>query len=290
MAKRAKAGRKRKAGFKRAGTKKAVKELESGMKAKASGRATAKGKRGAGIVKVKVRKVRAGSEGAGGGGGVNVTMSVRLPGNPYSVHPGVAMVQGWIASLKEKTGRTLDEWVDHIRAQQMATEAAVRDWLKQEMGIGSNTAWWLAEKANPEKKPMGISEDDPETYLKAAMVYVEEMFGGAKAALRPMYEELLRLGLSMGPEAKACPCKTMVPLYRNHVFAQIKPTTQTRIDLGLALAAHGDARTGRLPARLIPTGGLEKKDRITHRIEIKSLKDIDGEVREWMKTAYRLDE
>ena len=23
----------------------------------------------------------------------------------YSVHPGVAMVQGWIATLKEKTGR-----------------------------------------------------------------------------------------------------------------------------------------------------------------------------------------
>ncbi len=29
----------------------------------------------------------------------------------YDVHPGVAMVQKWIGELKEKTGRTIDEWV-----------------------------------------------------------------------------------------------------------------------------------------------------------------------------------
>jgi len=27
----------------------------------------------------------------------------------YSVHPGVAMVQKWIAELKVKTGRSVDE-------------------------------------------------------------------------------------------------------------------------------------------------------------------------------------
>ncbi|MBK6425355.1 MAG: hypothetical protein IPF82_03880 [Blastocatellia bacterium] len=51
----------------------------------------------------------------------------------------------------------------------------------------------------------------------------------------PLYEELLALGLSMGDDVKACPCKTIVPFYRKHVFAQIKPTTITRIDFGLAL-------------------------------------------------------
>jgi len=221
-------------------------------------------------------------------GAAALTMSFRLPGNPYSVHPGVAMVQGWIASLKEKTGRSLEEWTAHIRAQQHATEAAAREWLKKTYGLGSNTVWWLAEKANPEAK-MGITEDDPESYLKAAVQYVDEMFGATKSNLRPIYEELLRLGLSQGPDAKACPCKTIVPLYRRHVFAQIKPTTQTRIDLGLALAAHPDAATGKLPKRLIPTGGLEKKDRITHRIEIARLKDIDADVKKWLRTAYTLD-
>ncbi len=29
----------------------------------------------------------------------------------YSVHPGVAMVQDSVATLKEKSGRTLEEWI-----------------------------------------------------------------------------------------------------------------------------------------------------------------------------------
>jgi hypothetical protein len=76
-----------------------------------------------------------------------------------------------------------------------------------------------------------------------------------------------------------------VPLYRNHVFAQIKPTTNTRIDLGFALAAY----KGKLPKRVIDTGGLAKKDRITHRIEIKSGSDVDDDVKKWLKIAYELD-
>ena len=33
-------------------------------------------------------------------------------------------------------------------------------------------------------------------------------------------------------EVRICPCKTMVPLSRNHVFAEIKTTTLTRIGSG----------------------------------------------------------
>ncbi|HSD48104.1 MAG TPA: DUF5655 domain-containing protein, partial [Pyrinomonadaceae bacterium] len=120
-------------------------------------------------------------------------------------------------------------------------------------------------------------------YLKQAERDVDNMFSGKKAALRPIYDALLNLGLKTGKEAKACPCQTIVPLYRNHVFAQIKPTTQTRIDLGFAL---GDMKpTG----RLIDTGGFAKKDRITHRIPITSLDDIDDEVKHWLKVAYDRD-
>ncbi len=106
------------------------------------------------------------------------------------------------------------------------------------------------------------------------------MFSGKRAALRPVYDRLLALALSLGKDVKACPGKTIVPLYREHVFAQIKPATNTRIDLGLALG--GTKPTG----RLIDTGGFAKKDRITHRIEISSIKDIDAEVTRWLKKGY----
>ena len=45
----------------------------------------------------------------------------------------------------------------------------------------------------------------------------------------------------------------------------------------------------KFPPRLIDTGGFAKKDRITHRIEISSLDEIDEEVERWLKTAYELD-
>jgi len=77
----------------------------------------------------------------------------------------------------------------------------------------------------------------------------------------------------------------IVPLYRTHVFAQLKPTTNTRIDLGFALTRY----KGKLPKRLIDTGGLAKKDRITHRIELKTVEEIDGDVKKWLRTAYELD-
>ena len=202
--------------------------------------------------------------------------------HPYSVHPSVQMVVDWVEQLPEKTGRSLDGWLKHIRADGPKDEKARREWLAKTYKLGTNTAWWLAEKAT---RPETIAEDTPEGYLKIAPKHVEEQYAGKKAALRPIYDALLKVGLAAGKEAKACPCKTMVPLYREHVFAQIKPTTNTRIDLGFALAHY----KGKLPKRVIDTGGLAKKDRITHRMELTSVGEIDAELKKWLKTAYELD-
>jgi hypothetical protein len=87
----------------------------------------------------------------------------------------------------------------------------------------------------------------------------------------------------LGSDIRVSPCSTIVPIYRKHVIAQIKPTTRTRIDLGLAL------KNAKVPKRLINTGGFEKKDRITHRIELTVPNDFDAEARRWMKIAYKSD-
>jgi hypothetical protein len=189
------------------------------------------------------------------------------------------MVQKWVEELPAKSGRSLEEWIALTRKSGPATEKERREWLKKEHKLGTNTAWWIAERVEGK----GTEEDSPEGYLKAAEEWVEAQYAGPRAALRPLYEQLLELGLRMSEDVKACPCKTMVPLYRNRVFAQIKPTTNTRIDLGFAL---GNTKT---PKRLIDTGGYEKKDRITRRIEIKSKSDINDDVKRWLKRAYEMD-
>lgn len=199
----------------------------------------------------------------------------------YSVHPSVAMVGKWVATLLEKTGRSLEEWIALVKHEGPSDEAAQRIWLKEKHKLGTNFAGAIAERAHG--KSIGWEDGDPAAYLRAAEGYVETMFAGSKAGLRPIYDALLEACLNLAPDVKACPCQTIVPLYRNHVFAQIKPTTRTRIDFGFAL--KDTAATG----KLIDTGGFAKKDRITHRIEVKALSDIDAELKRWLKVAYEMD-
>jgi Domain of unknown function (DUF5655)/Domain of unknown function (DUF4287) len=197
----------------------------------------------------------------------------------YGVHPGVQMVRDWIESLPAKTGKSLDQWLAFIQKEGPQDEKARREWLKKEHKFGSNSAGWLAERAEGK----GMEDDDPDRYLQAAEEFVKAQYAGKKAALWPLYDALLKHSLALADDVKACPCQTMVPIYRNHVIAQIKPTTLTRIDFGLAL---GNTKA---PKRVIDTGGFAKKDRITHRFEITSLADIDAEVKQWLKKAYELD-
>ncbi len=206
--------------------------------------------------------------------------------HPYSVHPSMRMMVDWVENLPAKTGKSLDQWLKHIVKDGPKDEKARREWLAKTYKLGTNTAWWLAEKAT---HPTKIAEDTPEGYLKLAPKYVEDQYSGKKAALRPVYDALLKMGLGIGTEAIACPCKTFVPLFREHVFAQIKPTTNTRIDLGLALGAMPETKITGHKGRIIATGGREKKDRITHRIAVASVDEIDDLVVKWVRAAYELD-
>ncbi len=120
----------------------------------------------------------------------------------------------------------------------------------------------------------------------AAAEHVESMYSGAKSALRPIHDRLVELGRSLGRDVKVCPGKTIVPLYRNHVFAEIKPSTRSRIDLGLALKNSKK----KPPASLKDTGGLARGDRITHRFAITSPEEADAAmVRNWLQIAYDLN-
>ncbi len=198
----------------------------------------------------------------------------------YGVHPGVAIVMKWVAELKDKTGRSLDEWCKFIQTEGPSDLAARRDWLKSKQKLGTNTAWWLAERAAGEP----TWDESPEAYLAIAPKYVDTMFAGAKAALRPIGEALMHLAKEVAADIKLCPCETVIPFYRNHVIAQIKPSTRTRIDFGLSLGKEVP-----FTARLKDTGGLAKKDRITHKVEITRLEEIDAPVKKWLRMAYDRD-
>lgn len=70
---------------------------------------------------------------------------------------------------------------------------------------------------------------------------------------------------------------------RKCVIAQIKPSTNTRIDFGLAL------KDTLASGKLIDTGDRAKGDRVTHRIAVSSKADIAAELKGWLRAAYDMD-
>jgi len=197
----------------------------------------------------------------------------------YDVHPSVQMLESVIDGMQQKTGRSLEQWVEFLNKTGPKDHKEQLAWLKTEHGLGTNYASLIAGRSTGKAEEFETADE----YLSHAQDYVDQMYAGPKEHLREIYDEILKFAKTMGKGIRVSPCRTIVPIYRNHVIAQIKPTTRTRIDLGLALK---DTRT---PKRLINTGGFEKKDRISHRIEIARIEDFDDDAKRWMKIAYDMD-
>lgn len=191
----------------------------------------------------------------------------------YSPPPSFKMIDTVVANFPSKTGKALDQWVAMVKKSGPSSDKERRAWLKEKHALTTNYAMFVVEQAAGRG---GAENYDPEALVDA-------IFSGPKSELRPLYEQILRFGVSLGNDVKVCPCATIIPFYRHHVFAQVRVPNRSRIDLGFAL---GDLK----PARsLIDTGGFAKKDRITHRIEIAKPEQFNNEAKEWFRRAYEKD-
>lgn len=195
-----------------------------------------------------------------------------MPAKAFAPHPALKYIESGIENFKARTGHSIEEWVVITAKAKLPDRKARIAWLRNAHKLGLPSATAIADSFEGNS----LLEYSPEAY-------VEKMFSGAKAALRPLYEELLKLSYGLGKDVTATPCSTMVPIRRKHVIAQIKPATNTRIDLGLAL------RDTVAEGKLIDTGGRAKGDRITHRIAVSSKADIEAELKRWLRAAYDLN-
>ena len=202
-----------------------------------------------------------------------------MPAAKYDVHPGVAMIRKWADELPAKTGRSLDQWAEVVRQSKFVERKDRVALLKDKYHLGTNSAWYIVEYTNDKHTWDG----DPAVYLKQAAKYVEDMFAGGKAGLRPIFDRLFAEVRKLGKDVKVCPCKTIVPFYRDRVFAEAKPATKTRLELSFALAD--------VPFRgiLKPNPRANEKDRLKHQVHLATVADITPEVLKWLKTAYEAD-
>ena len=172
---------------------------------------------------------------------------------------------GMIANLKEKTGKSLDEWAGIIAKAKLAKHGDIMKFLKGEHGVSHGYANQIA--LNVLKAPT-TSNADP----------VEEMYSGKKAPLKPIHDALLKKISAFGPDVDLAPKKGYVSVRRSKQFAIIQPSTADRLDLGIQLK-------GKKPTdRLEPSGSFNAM--LSHRVRLSSVKDVDAELIAWLKEAY----
>jgi hypothetical protein len=177
------------------------------------------------------------------------------------------MAQAMIDNMKEKTGKALPQWLTLVAQSKLAKHGQIVKWLKGEHGMTHGFANLVAHKAL-ESDAGSTSSDD----------LVAAQYAGPKAELRPIYDALINMVSGFGKDVEVAPKKTYVSVRRSKQFALIQPTTKTRVDVGINL--KGQKATARLEA----SGSFNAM--VSHRVRIENKKDVNAELKSWLKAAY----
>lgn len=183
-----------------------------------------------------------------------------------STNPDAATAS-MIANLKEKTGKTLAQWVAVAKKTGGAKHGEIVKALKADHGLTHGYANLVAHEALQSAAAHADGGD-----------LVEAQYAGKKAGLKPIHDALMKAAQAFGKDVEAAPKKAYVSLRRKKQFAILQPSTAERFDLGLNLKG--------VPAK----GALEAAGSwnamCTHRVKIASAKEVTAEVKAWLKQAY----
>ena len=171
-------------------------------------------------------------------------------------------------SMKERTGKTLEEWVAAVQATKIdpLDQKAVRNWLKSQ-GVLQNSQWAIADAA---ARAAGWERPSVEGYI-------DSQFQGEKAALRPIFDALREIVEGLGEDVTAEGRGGYTPFVRKRQFIAVQASTKTRIDLGLRFKQAPDSA-------LLSTTSLPGQS--THKLGLSSVDEITDEVKDLVRLAY----
>ena len=179
------------------------------------------------------------------------------------------MMDSLTDSMKERTGKTLEEWVLAVQASGIdpLDQKAVRNWLKTKHSVLQNSQWAIADAA---ARAGGWVRPSVEGYI-------DSQYQGEKAALRPIFDSLREIIEGMGEDVSAEGRGGYTPFLRKRQFAAVQASTRTHIDLGLRFKEAPQSE-------LLSTKSLPGQS--THKISLTSLEEITDEVRDLIHLAY----
>lgn len=169
--------------------------------------------------------------------------------------------------LLEKTGKSLDHWIDIVVQSGIDKHKEIINYLKSEHDFTYGYANFVALKSKKSDAGSMDSED-----------LLNNQYKG-KEALKPIYEKLISEIDKLGDDITNTPKKDSVSIIRKSQFALIKPATKTRIDLGLKIK---DKPTEERLENSGPFGAM-----CTHRVQLTSVSDVDDAVILWVQEAYQ---
>ncbi len=180
------------------------------------------------------------------------------------------MLATMVANMKEKTGKTLAQWVKIAKGSKLEKHGQIVKFLKSDHGMTHGFANLVAaESLGSISHPAdGGGGDD----------LVAGQYAGDKAKLKPIYDAVVKAVKAFGQDVEIAPKKAYVSLRRNKQFAIVQPSTKTRVDIGINL--KGTPPTKRLEA----SGSFNSM--VSHRVRIAEAKEIDAELINWLRAAY----
>ena len=179
------------------------------------------------------------------------------------------MAAKMIANMKEKTGKTLEQWLAVAKKTGAAKHGAIVKALKADHGLTHGYANLVAHK---------LLQSDAGSKAEGGTDLVAAQYAGPKADLKPIYDAVIKAAQSLGKDVEIAPKKAYVSLRRNKQFAIVQPSTRTRVDLGINL--KGEPAAGRLEK----SGSFNAM--VSHRVRLEKPGDVDRDVKAWLKKAW----
>ena len=178
-------------------------------------------------------------------------------------------LQTQLANIEKRTGKSLEELTRLVKTSGHTKHGAIRDWLKQELGMGhgdANTLVHVVLQSAP-----GVTAD-----VEDEAAATDRIYTGPKASLRPIHDAVMAEVRRFG-EFEIAPKKTYLSLKRKKQFAMVGPATNNRVEVGLNM--KGVPGTSRLEA--LPPGGM-----CQYRVKLTSASDVDRDLVVWIRRAY----
>ncbi len=173
-----------------------------------------------------------------------------------------------IKNMKDKTGKTLEQWLKIIAKSKLAKHSEIVKHLKSDHGM---THGFANMAAHQHLKSAAYTSGETSDQL------VDAQYAGAKAELKPIYDALLAAVQKFGKDVEVSPNKKYVSLRQNKQFAIVQPSTKDRVDVGINLKG------------VEPTDRLEKSgsfnSMVSHRVRVTEKKQVNAELKKWLKAA-----